>query len=115
MSDQNLFSRGYISSGYILNSDGSVNGTLNTLDSSNKTSTIILDKYSSLFNNVWGITSPNTNNQILVMTSDSKYIIRQSYLITLIRAFSQYNSSDLSTNQNLYIALYFILKSKYLL
>jgi hypothetical protein len=109
MTDQNLFSRGYISSGYILNSDGSVNGSLNTLDSSNKTSTIILDKYGSLFNNVWGITSPNINNQILVMTSDSKYIVRQSYLITLIRAFSQYNSSDLSTNQNLYIALYFIL------
>jgi hypothetical protein len=111
MSNANQRRRGYISSGYILNSDGTFNGSLNTIDSSNKTSIITLDS-PIIFQNVWGITSPNQNDQILVMTSDSKYISIESYLIALIIAIfnNTRNNTDLTYIQTcIYIALYIIL------
>jgi len=107
---------GNISSGYTLNSDGTINGTINTLDSTGKTSITSITNLPSLFQNVWGITSPNTNDQILVMTADNKYILAYSYLITLIISiFRVYlppveNKPPQFTYQTcLYIGLYFIL------
>jgi hypothetical protein len=36
-----------------------------------------------LIENVWGITSPNKNDQIFVMTNDSKYIFTMSYIMLI--------------------------------
>jgi hypothetical protein len=107
MSDKKSLSIGYISSGYKLNSDGSINGTLNTLDYRNKISTMTIFNYGPLFKNVWGITSPNINNQLLVMTSDSKYISMKSYLMVLIDALS--TGFTMFDKTIFYIVLYFIL------
>jgi hypothetical protein len=65
------FNTGYISN-YTIDSDGIVKGTINTLDNENKNTTNSVSI--SLIQNVWGITSPNTNDQLLIMTNDSKYI-----------------------------------------
>ena len=112
----NIVKLGYIS-GYTLNSEGVLSGSLNTLDDSNKSSTISLPgTVGAAFENVWGITSPNKNEQLLVMTNDSKYIYTHSYLIALISIicgnylpmekdkFTQYTFQSV-----VYIGLYFIL------
>jgi hypothetical protein len=113
----NIFNKlGYIS-GYTLNSEGLLSGSLNTLDDSNKSSTISLSStLGTTIENVWGITSPNKNDQLLVMTNDSKYIYISSYLFGLIAIiFANYLPPEkdklpqYTTQSIVYIGLYFIL------
>ena len=105
----NIF--GYIS-GYNFKSDGNFSGTNNSLDASGKNTNINVDFGAFLFENVWGITSPNQNDQILVMTNDSAYISINSY-ITLVtnRIYTDYFggvSAELG-QLSMYLSLYFIL------
>ena len=112
----NSLKLGYIS-GYTLNSEGMLSGSLNTLDDSNKSSTISLPSVPGMaIENVWGITSPNKNEQLLVMTNDSKNIYTSSYLFGLIFIiFANYiptekdKSSQYTIQSIAYIGLYFIL------
>ena len=106
---------GYIS-GYILNSEGILSGSLNTLDDSKKSSTVSLSSSPGMvIENVWGITSPNKNEQLLVMTNDSKYIYTSSYLfgliITILLTYvpAKDNAFSFSYQTVIYIGLYFIL------
>jgi hypothetical protein len=102
---------GYIS-GYNLKSDGSFSGTNNSLDSTGKNTNIPVNSSAFLFENVWGITSPNQNDQILVMTNDGKYISVNSYLLLATdKIYTDYFgilTNGLSQSM-LYISLYFIL------
>ena len=102
---------GYIS-GYNLKSDGSFSGINNSLDSTGKNTNIPVDSSIFLFKNVWGITSPNQNDQILVLTDDSAYISVNSYLpLATNKIYSDYFgilTNGLSQSM-MYISLYFIL------
>jgi hypothetical protein len=102
---------GYIS-GYNLKSDGSFSGINNSLDSTGKNTNVPVNTSVFLFKNVWGISSPNQNDQILVMTNDSEYISANSYLtLATGRIYTDY--FGILTNgfsQSItYISLYFIL------
>ena len=99
----NSLKLGYIS-GYTLNSEGMLSGSLNTLDDSNKSSTISLPSVPGMaIENVWGITSPNKNEQLLVMTNDSKYIYTSSYLFGLIFIiFANYIPTEKDKSSQLY-------------
>jgi hypothetical protein len=102
---------GYIS-GYNLKSDGSFSGTNNSLDSTGKNTNISVNSSFFLFENVWGISSPNQNDQILVMTNDGKYISANSYLVLASgRIYSDYFGplANGLSQSILYISLYFIL------
>jgi hypothetical protein len=102
---------GYIS-GYNLKSDGSFNGINNSLDSTGKNTNIPVNTSVFLVKNVWGISSPNQNDQILVMTNDGEYISGNSYLLLAIgKIYKDYfgpltNGLEQSMT---YISLYFIL------
>lgn len=100
---------GYIS-GYTLKPDGAFNGTINTLDFDGKNTNIPLN-LNVVFENVWGIKSPNKNDQFLVMTEDSAYISVFSYIFTSTRQiFTAYLGESANTNVTpIYIGLYFIL------
>jgi hypothetical protein len=65
-------SSGFITN-YIQQSNGTFDGTLNTLDSSGNTTTIYLSNVNLIINN-WCLISPNNIDQILIMTNDNKYI-----------------------------------------
>jgi hypothetical protein len=102
---------GYIS-GYNFKSDGSFSGTNNSLDSSGKNTNIYINIGVFLFENVWGIKSPNQNDQILVMTNDDAYISYNSYIISATnRIFTDYFAliSPEMGQITLYLSLYFIL------
>jgi hypothetical protein len=102
---------GYIS-GYNLKSDGSFSGTNNSLDSSGKNTNIAINSSIFLFENVWGITSPNQNDQILVMTNDGAYISQLSYIILATnRIYSDYFGilTNGLSQSIMYLSLYFIL------
>lgn len=99
-------------SGYNLKDDGTFSGTLNSLDSTGKYTNIPINMSFFLFKNVWGITSPNQNDQVLVMTNDSAYISLNSYiLLATNRIYSDYfGGLTIGLSQSImYISLYFIL------
>lgn len=116
---------GYITD-YNFNSLGNINGTLNTLNNTK------INISGSVIKNVWNIVSPNTIDQILIMTKDSKYLflndsknITFSFIIFQSILFLNFNllSDKLPTSQSniynknilnsLYASLYFITKYKF--
>jgi len=114
---------GYITN-YTFDSTGNLNGTLNTFNNqANNTTTPVSG---SVIKNVWGIVSPNNNDQILIMTSDSQYIFLNntnnniySLIIFMSMAFFNFNIlSDIPPNtppsihnlNHIYVSLYFIMK-----
>jgi len=107
-SNEPVYLYGYISN-YTINPNGLVNGTINTLDGSDKNSTNNISI--PLIENVWGITSPNTNDQLLIMTNDSKYIGGASIL--LIYTYKLLGSNYVFSISPLYAVLYFILVYKF--
>jgi cbb3-type cytochrome oxidase subunit 3 len=93
-------SSGYITS-YIQQSDGTFDGTLNTLDSSGGSTTITLTNVNLIINN-WCLTSLNNNDQLLIMTNDSKYI----YIPSIPFMMSDANNTLYKSLINVCIDLY---------
>jgi cbb3-type cytochrome oxidase subunit 3 len=93
-------SSGFITN-YIQQSDGTFDGTLNTLDPSGNTTTIHLSNV-DLIKNEWCFSSPNNIDQILVMTNDSKYI----YVPSTSFMISQNSNTLYKSLINICISLY---------
>jgi len=99
---------GYISSSSI-DSNNNLIGKINTLDNVGKYATSVYPPTAGI-NNVWGITSPNTNDQILIMTNDSQYItggLLGTITTNILKGSVTSISSLILTS--FYISLYFIL------
>ena len=79
-------------------------------------SSTVTDIPVALIKNVWGIKSPNSNDQLLIMTDDSKYISMFSYIIMITMYLFESEKmiegsiSSIAMTNSIYYSLYFMLQ-----